>query len=91
MPDDMYDEDMNESSSSTKKDDSPSETALLPKSFFQGKDLEIGKTCKVRVERLLEDDVEVSYVHHKDKDDSDDDDEDETEAVEVEEEDEAYA
>lgn len=88
---DMYDDDMGESSAPTKKDESPSETALLPKSFFQGKDLEIGKTCKVRVERLLEDDVEVSYVRHKDKDDEDEDDgEEETEMAEMEDEDEAY-
>lgn len=57
------------------------ETSLLPKSFFRGKDLEIGKTCKVKIEGIYEDEVEISYVpHKKDKDgkdkDSDDDDDD---------------
>jgi hypothetical protein len=88
MPHDymMEDEDMSAPSMERK---SSKETALLPKSFFpDSKEVEPGKICKVRVERVLEDEVEVSYVR-KDKDDEDD--EDETEVVEVEEEDEAYA
>lgn len=58
------------------------ETALLPRSFFQGKDLEVGKTCKIKVEGIFEDEIEVSYVRHKkdkdgkDKDSDDDDDSD---------------
>jgi hypothetical protein len=55
------------------------ETALLPRSFFQGKDLEVGSKCKIKVEGIFDDEIEVSYVRHKkDKDgkdkDSDDDD-----------------
>jgi hypothetical protein len=42
-------------------------TALLPKDFF-GKDLEVGKTCKVRVTHIYEDEVEVEYVGHGEKD-----------------------
>jgi len=46
------------------------ETALLPRSFFQGKDIEIGKTCEVKVEGIFEDEIEVSYVPHKKEDES---------------------
>lgn len=51
----------------TPGDDSPeSNTALLPKSFFKDKELEVGKECKVRIEHVFEDEVEVSYVEHDD-------------------------
>lgn len=40
-------------------------TALLPKSFFGDKDLEPGKTCKVEVVHIYEDEVEVKYVGEK--------------------------
>lgn len=58
-----------------------SEQALLPKSFFGGKDLEVGKKCEVRVEGIYDEEIAVSYVpHKKDRDgkdkDSDDDDDD---------------
>lgn len=54
------------------------ETALLPRSWFQGSDIEIGKKCKLKVEGVFEDEIEVSYVKSKKKDgkDSDDDDDD---------------
>lgn len=39
------------------------QTALVPKSFFGGKDLKPGATCAIRVDRVLEDQVEVSYAH----------------------------
>jgi hypothetical protein len=41
-----------------------SKTALLPISFFEGKELTPGTECKVRVEGVQEDQVEVSYVPH---------------------------
>jgi len=48
--------------------DNPSEssaqTALLPTDFFQGKELEPGSECKVRIERVLDGQVEVTYVPH---------------------------
>lgn len=54
-----------------------SEQALVPKSFFAGKDLEIGSKCEVRVEGIYDDEVAISYVAHKkdkgDKDKSEDD------------------
>lgn len=43
--------------------DESGKTALLPKSFFGGKDLRPGTACAVRVERVLEDQIEVSYAH----------------------------
>lgn len=56
------------------------ETALIPRSWFQGKDLEVGGKCKLRVEGIFDDEIEVSYVKSKKKDgkdkDSDDDDDD---------------
>jgi hypothetical protein len=36
--------------------------AILPISFFQGKDLEVGGTCTVKVESIGDDQVQVSYV-----------------------------
>ncbi len=49
--------------------DNPTEgseqTALLPIDFFQGKDLEPGSECKVRVSRVLDGQVEVTYVQHE--------------------------
>lgn len=61
-----YDDSSGDSSEAPaeKKKDEAHQTALLPKSFFPGKDLSVGKTCKVRVERLMEDEVAVSYVRH---------------------------
>jgi len=49
-------------------------TALIPKSFFPGdKELEPGNECTVKVERVLDDQVEVSYSHSKAKESEDDD------------------
>lgn len=59
-------------------EESEQETALLPRSWFQGKDLEIGSKCELKIEGLYDDEVEVSYVpHKKNKDGKDSDDEDE--------------
>lgn len=44
-------------------------TALLPKSFFGEKELEIGKPCKVVPVHIYEDEVEVKYVPHDSKED----------------------
>lgn len=41
-------------------------TALLPTDFFQGKELTPGAECKVRIRRVLQDQVEVTYVPHGD-------------------------
>jgi hypothetical protein len=40
-------------------------TALLPTTFFAGKPLEPGTECKIRIERVLDGQAEVSYVPHE--------------------------
>lgn len=45
-------------------EDSDNKTALVPTDFFQGKDLTPGTTCSVKIERVLDGQVEVSYVPH---------------------------
>ena len=49
------------------EEDSDRSTALLPKSFFGGSTPEIGDTCEVRVEQILDEEVAVSYVEHKEE------------------------
>jgi len=62
---DLYDDGAgtdNPGTASEKSDDEGSNTALLPKDFFpSGKPLEPGNTCKVRVEKVLDDQVLVAY------------------------------
>lgn len=43
---------------------SDTKTSLLPIAFFQGKELEPGTECKVRIESVEDDQVQVSYVPH---------------------------
>lgn len=40
-------------------------TALIPIGFFEGKSLEPGTECRIRIERVLEGQAEVSYVPHE--------------------------
>jgi hypothetical protein len=49
------------------KSDSASTPGLLPKDFFHGKKLEPGVICKIKVEKVLDGQIEVSYVPHKEK------------------------
>ena len=50
------------------KEDKDSATALIPKSFFPGdKTLEPGNECKVRIERVMDDQVSVTYVAEHEK------------------------
>lgn len=46
------------------KDNSGANTGLLPKEFFQGKELEIGSRCEVEIQRVHDTQVEVTYVPH---------------------------
>jgi len=71
MADDYYQGESSpapEGSDEDKREESDSESALLPKSFFGSKDLEVGKTCEVKIVHLYEDEAEVVYVSHKKKD-----------------------
>lgn len=63
MADEMYP--AAESPDSSEKEDDGQETALLPKSLFPDKALKVGSECKIRVESIHDDEVEVSYVSHK--------------------------
>jgi hypothetical protein len=69
--------DKDESMSEVEATEEEQETALLPRSFFQGKDIEVGKKCEIKVEGIFDDEIEVSYVKSKKKGkdgkDSDDD------------------
>ena len=66
MPDDYYEDDsdtMTKEPASNDNEESVSQSALVPKSFFAGKDnLEVGDTEKVRILRLLDDEVEIECI-----------------------------
>ena len=47
------------------------QTALLPKNFFGGKELEPGRECKVKIQKVYDDEVMVEYVPHGEKESSD--------------------
>lgn len=57
-------------------DESKSELAsnpgLLPKSFFEGKDLEPGTVCRVKIEKVYDDQVSVKYLPHEAESDRED-------------------
>lgn len=72
--DDLYSDDAEPSpapqESGEENEDAAQSTGLLPKSFFQGKDLEPGKKCEVEIVAEHEDEVEVRYVKHGGRKDS---------------------
>lgn len=39
-------------------------TTLIPIDFFEGKELEPGTTCEVKIAKVHDDQVEVEYVPH---------------------------
>lgn len=52
------------------ENDNGAATALLPKNFFPGdKPLEPGNVCKVKIARVLDDQVEITYVKKYEEDD----------------------
>jgi hypothetical protein len=65
MPDDYYEDD-SETMTATPapdKEDTATQSSLVPKSFFAGKkDLEVGDTEVVKVLRILDDEVEIECV-----------------------------
>ncbi len=65
MPDDLYDDAGGEPAAAPEKaKDEGAATALLPKSFFPAdKPLEVGNECTVRIEKVFDDQVSVSYSH----------------------------
>jgi hypothetical protein len=72
MPDDFYQTEGRQKEPDGSMEESDENTTLVPKSFFGGKDLEVGKKCEVEVVALYEDEVEVKYVKHKDKEEKPD-------------------
>lgn len=44
------------------------QTAVLPKDFFGSKELKVGNTCEVRIDRIMDKEVAVSYVPHDEGD-----------------------
>ena len=95
MKDDYYDEgggsDKAMPEGSDNEKDNTDSTALLPKSFFQGKELEPGKQCKVEIVKLYEDEAEVKYVPHDDKESKAEEDSESPMAMASESEDENYS
>src|SRR5262245_32454072 len=64
------DEDTGDEGNDEADENMGSETSLLPKAFFGDKPLEVGTECKVRIEHVYDDEVEVSYVPHEEEDES---------------------
>lgn len=48
-----------------KSEEKAAKTALVPTEFFGGKELAVGTECKVKVDRILDGQVQVSYVQHE--------------------------
>lgn len=74
--DDYYGDGLNENPPSRSKrtesvEDSETETTLIPKSLFPGKDCEPGEKLRVEVVRVMENELMVKGAGY-DKDDSDD-------------------
>ena len=67
MTDEAVDEPESVDSPSEESGESGEKTALIPISFFQGKELEPGSTCSVKVVSVEDDQVQVSYVAHEEE------------------------
>lgn len=64
MAEDYFSDAEGDDSQSSSSEAAKPKTALLPLSFFEQKELEPGKVCKIKVESVQDDQVEVSYVRH---------------------------
>lgn len=47
--------------------ESTTKTTLIPIDFFEGKDLEPGTECKIRITKVHDDQVEAEYVPHREE------------------------
>lgn len=52
---------------------SESGTGLVSKAFFGDKELKPGTTCRVKVEKVYDDQVSISYIPHGESDSDEDD------------------
>lgn len=68
---DMYDEATDSTQATPPKEDSGAPTGLLSKDFFMGKEPKPGDICSVKVEKIYDDQVEVSYIPHDGSSDTD--------------------
>lgn len=50
-----------------KETDAEGKTALLPKSFFAGRDMKPGQHCDIEIVRVHPEEVEVKYVEMSDE------------------------
>jgi len=66
----MTDQDPRESDDSSDKEESGYETFLAPKSAFAGKDIGVGDVHRVRIERVLDDELELRCLKPTDKEKS---------------------
>lgn len=62
-----YSSETPEPAAAPREEKSDAKSALLPIAFFQGKELEPGGICSVRIEDVQEDQVLVSYVPHQEE------------------------
>lgn len=58
-------DDENDGIEAPAKPSEESTTALIPLSFFPGGTVEPGKTCKIKVDKVLEGQAQVTYVQHE--------------------------
>ncbi len=74
----MYDQGMDEAAPSEADESKPhdedqegeeseSQTTLVPKSMFGGKEPQPGDVCKFEIEHIYEDEVEIRYVNDNEK------------------------
>lgn len=67
METEVEETEVSETEESESKADSAGTPGLLPKDFFHGKELKPGTVCEVKVERVMDGQVEISYVSHSKK------------------------
>lgn len=68
--DDYYDSDLDQAIAVEREkpsDKDNTRTALLPKSFFPGESLEVGKRCTIEVQKIMPEEVMVRYVEHEEE------------------------
>lgn len=65
MPENYYDDSQTSGTATEPAADNAQATSVLPKDFFQGKELEPGTRCEIEIVRVHDQDVEVSYVPHE--------------------------
>jgi len=78
QPDNLYDEDMHdqdprEADDKDSKDENEYQTFLAPKAAFAGKNLDVGAVHRVKIERVLSDELELRCIQKGGDDDEEND------------------